>query len=117
MRFLALSGHRPNLDDCSVCRKELENIKQDKIITDSQRGGILCKNCRTGSASRMLLGKGTIKQLLWVESGALAKATRIKFSQPALKEGTEFLEEFVCYHLGKQPRSLKFLRQIRNTVE
>ena len=117
MRFLALSGHRPNLDDCNVCRKELENIKQDKIIIDSQRGGILCKNCRTGSASRMLLGKGTIKQLLWVESGALAKATRIKFSQPALKEGTEFLEEFVCYHLGKQPRSLKFLRQIRNAVE
>ena len=65
----------------------------------------------------MLLGKGTIKQLLWVESGDLAKATRIKFSPSAIEEGTEFLEEFVCYHLGKQPRSLKFLRQIRNTVE
>ncbi len=118
MRFLALSGHRPNLDGCSVCRKELENIKQDKIVIDSQRGGILCKNCRTGSTSRpLLLGKGTVKQLLWVESGDLAKANRIKFSQPALKEGTEFLEEFVCYHLGKQPRSLKFLRQIRNAVE
>ncbi|MBW2449181.1 MAG: DNA repair protein RecO [Deltaproteobacteria bacterium] len=117
MRFLALSGHRPNLNNCSVCRKELENIKQDKFVLDSQRGGIVCKNCRTGSASRALLGKGTIKQLLWVESGDLAKATRIKFSQSALKEGTEFLEEFVCYHLGKQPRSLKFLRQIRNTLE
>jgi len=117
MRFLALSGHRPNLDDCSVCRKELENIKQDKILIDSQRGGILCKDCRTGSASRMLLGKGTIKQLLWVESGDLAKATRIKFSPSAIEEGTEFLEEFVCYHLGKQPRSLKFLRQIRSTME
>jgi DNA repair protein RecO (recombination protein O) len=100
-----------------VCRRELENIKQDKIIIDSKRGGILCKNCRTGSASRILLGKGTIKQLLWVESGDLAKAIRIKFSQPALNESTEFLEEFVCYHLGKQPRSLKFLRQIRNTDE
>jgi DNA repair protein RecO (recombination protein O) len=117
MRFLALSGHRPNLANCSVCRKELENIKQDKFVLDSQRGGIVCKNCRTGSASRALLGKGTIKQLLWVDSGDLAKATRIKFSQSALKEGTEFLEEFVCYHLGKQPRSLKFLRQIRNTLE
>jgi DNA repair protein RecO (recombination protein O) len=117
MRFLALSGHRPNLNNCSVCRKELDNIKQDKIILDSQRGGVLCKNCRAGSASRTLLGKGTIKQLLWVESGDLAKATRIKFSQSAIEEGTVFLEEFVCYHLGKQPRSLKFLRQIRNTME
>jgi len=117
MRLLALSGHRPNLVVCSRCRRDLENINQDKIIIDSQRGGILCKDCRTGSASRTLIGKGAIKQLLWVESGDLAKATRIKFSQSALKEGTEFLEEFVCYHLGKQPRSLKFLRQIRNTVE
>jgi DNA repair protein RecO (recombination protein O) len=117
MRFLALSGYRPNLDECSVCRKGLENIKQDKIIIDSQRGGILCKGCRTGPGSRLMLGKGTIKQLLWVESGDLTKAVRIKFSQSALIEGTEFLEEFVCYHLGKQPRSLKFLRQIRNTME
>jgi DNA repair protein RecO (recombination protein O) len=116
MRLLAFSGHRPNLDNCSKCGRELENIKQDNIIIDPQIGGIICKDCRTGSASRTLLGKGTIKQLLWVESGDLAKATRIKFSQTALKEGTEFLEEFVCYHLGKQPRSLKFLRQIRNTV-
>ena len=116
MRFLALSGHRPNLNNCSMCRKALENIKQDKIIIDSQRGGILCKDCRTGSVSRPPLGKGTIKQLLWVESGDLAKATRIKFSQTALKEGTEFLEEFICYHLSKQPRSLKFLRQIRTAI-
>jgi hypothetical protein len=30
-----------------------------------------------------------------------------------LKEGLEFMEAFVPYHLGKEPRSLKFLRQIR----
>ena len=57
--------------------------------------------------------KGTIKQLLWLAGGNLARATRMKFSPPALKESTQFLEEFVSYHLGKQPRSLKFLRQIR----
>jgi len=117
MRLLTLSGHRPNLIDCSACGKALENIKQDHIIIDSQRGGILCQNCRTGAASRTLLGKGTIKQLLWVESGDLAKATRIKFSKSAIEQGTIFLEEFVCYHLGKQPRSLKFLRQIRKSVD
>jgi len=113
MRFLALSGHRPNLDHCGLCRTELEKIKQDKISVDLKRGGMLCDRCKSGSPSRMSLTKGTIKQLLWVESGNLAKATRIKFADPALKESTEFLEEFASYHLGKQPRSLKFLRQIR----
>ncbi|MGD9289263.1 MAG: DNA repair protein RecO [Desulfobacterales bacterium] len=114
MRLLTLAGYRPNLHRCSVCGNELEKIKQDTIAIDSKRGGIICQKCRAGSGSGTHLGKGTIKQLLWVESGDLAKAVRIKFSQTALMESTGFLEEFVCYHLGKQPRSLKFLRQIRN---
>ena len=113
MRFLTLSGHRPNLTACSLCRKELDSINQAMLILDLQRGGILCGTCSKNSASRLTLAKGTIKQLLWTASGNLAKATRVKFSSPALKESSHFLEEFVGYHLGKQPRSLKFLRQIR----
>ena len=115
MRFLSLSGHRPNFNHCSLCALELEDIKEEAIAVNLQRGGIICGKCSGGASSRKLLAKGTIKQLLWVESGQLAKATRIKFSQSALDESTNFLEEFVCYHLGKQPRSLKFLRQIRNS--
>ena len=114
MRFLNLSGHRPYLTACSLCHKELENIQQTKIILDLKGGGILCGNCSSRSASRISLARGTIKQLMWVEGGDLAKATRMKFSQAALKESTHFLEEFASYHLGKQPRSLKFLRQIRS---
>ena len=114
MRFLSLSGHRPHLAACSQCHRELENIPQAKIILDLQRGGILCGDCSSRCTSRLSLLKGTIKQLLWVEDGNLAKATRMKFSAPALQESTHFLEEFVSYHLGRQPRSLKFLRQIRD---
>jgi DNA repair protein RecO (recombination protein O) len=115
MRFLSFSGHQPNLDDCSQCRTKLENIKQDIIDIDLRRGGILCRTCITGPGTRMSLTKGTVKQLLWVESGNLAKAGRIKFTPAALMESTEFLEDFISYHLGKNPRSLKFLRQIRNS--
>jgi len=114
MRFLNLSGHRPHLSACSLCHQELENIQQAKIFLDLQRGGIVCGNCSSRSANRISLARGTIKQLLWIESGNLAKATRMKFSPSALKESTHFLEEFATYHLGKQPRSLKFLRQIRS---
>jgi len=114
MRFLNLSGHRPHLTACSLCHKELENIPQTKIVLDLKGGGILCAGCSSRSASRISLARGTIKQLLWVEGGELAKATRMKFSPGALQESTRFLEEFASYHLGKQPRSLKFLRQIRD---
>ena len=114
MRLLNISGLKPCLNRCSYCQQDLETIKEAKICVDLQKGGILCGNCSSASATRITLSKGTIKQLLWVESGRLSKASRIKFNSAALKEGTEFLEEFVPYHLGRQPRSLKFLRQVRD---
>lgn len=115
MRFLNLSGHRPNLTQCNVCALELDSINDENIAVNLQRGGIICSKCSGESASSKVLTRGTIKQLQWVQSGRLAKAARIKFSLSALAESTNFLEEFVCYHLGKQPRSLKFLRQIRQS--
>ena len=114
MRFLTLSGHHPNLTACSLCRKQLDSINQAAINIDLQRGGIVCSDCIDNSASRLALAKGTIKELLWTAGGKLDKAARIRFSSRALKESTHFLEEFVTYHLGRQPRSLKFLRQIRS---
>ena len=113
MRFLNLSGYGPHLTACSKCRKELDSISQPKIMLDLKGGGILCGACSSRSATDISLARGTIKQLLWVESGDLAKATRMKFTPAALKESTRFLEEFASFHLGKQPRSLKFLRQVR----
>jgi len=113
MRFLNLAGYRPHLAACSICHKELDSISQPKIMLDLKGGGILCGNCSSRSASRISLARGTIKQLLWVESGDLAKATRMKFTPAALTESTRFLEEFTIFHLGKQPRSLEFLRQVR----
>jgi len=113
MRLLNLSGHRPNLNQCNGCGKSLADIRHEILVVDVAGGGIICSKCSPGHAGRLKLSKGTIKQLLWVESGDLAKACRIKFSGLATREGLEFLEIFVPYHLGKQPKSLKFLRQIR----
>jgi DNA repair protein RecO (recombination protein O) len=77
------------------------------------QGGIACPGCLPATAEPHRLSKGTIKQLLWVAGGDLTRATRIKFSPRALRESQEFLESFVPYHLGRQPRSLRVLRQLR----
>jgi DNA repair protein RecO (recombination protein O) len=59
------------------------------------------------------LSKGTLKLLQWLSCSDLAQAGRVRFSPAAVAESTAFLEAFVPYHLGKTPRSLKFLREIR----
>jgi DNA repair protein RecO (recombination protein O) len=59
------------------------------------------------------MSKGTLKQLHWIESGGLLKAGRVRLSKVAIDESLRVLEAFVPYQLGKEPRSLKFLQQVR----
>jgi DNA repair protein RecO (recombination protein O) len=91
----------------------LEQIAHPKVLFDVVKGGIKCQKCSVGPLTGITFSKGTAKQLLWLETGDLTKAARMKFNASAVKESLELLEAFVPYHLGKQPRSLKFLRQLR----
>lgn len=113
MRFMRLCGFSPNLMNCSSCRAELGQVRRHKLAVDLSKGGILCDGCAAGIPRQLYLSKGTIKQLIWAESGNIAKAGRIRFTLQALKEGQLFLEDFVPFHLGKKPRSLSFLQKLR----
>ncbi len=113
LRFLTIAGLGPNLSACNTCRIDLDHMKKPIVYPDLASGGLICDDCSSVALGGISLSKGTIKQLLWVERGDLRRAVRIRFTPTALKEGLKFLEAFVPYHLGKEPRSLKFLRQIR----
>jgi DNA repair protein RecO (recombination protein O) len=104
IRFMTIAGLGPNLKQCSICQAEIEKMKESRIKFDG---------CASGDSQKIFLSKGTIKHLLWIQRGDLTRAARIKFASQALTESLKFLEAFVPYHLGKEPRSLKFLRQIR----
>ena len=113
IKFLTFSGYAPNLRHCMVCQKQTEAIKESNIRIDLKRGGIVCSQCAAGSFDQMKLQKGTVKQLQWIQRTELKKVDRIRFTTQALDEGLKFLEVFGPYHLGKKPRSLTFLEQIR----
>jgi DNA repair protein RecO (recombination protein O) len=113
MKLLHLTGHGPNLGQCGRCRKNIESIQPNQVVFDIAKGAILCDGCSPAAGGRIRLSKGTLKQLIWFESGDLKKASRIRFGIQALKEALEFLEAFVPYAMGVQLRSLKFLKQIR----
>ncbi len=115
IRFMEISGFFPNLNECCQCRKNIALEKDICIAFDLAAGGPLCSNCRqmqTGPCVR--LSKGSGRQLLWLGKEPLEKAGRLRLSEQSLKENQEFLEAFVPYHMGITPRSLKFLRQMRN---
>jgi DNA repair protein RecO (recombination protein O) len=113
MRFLTLSGYAPDLSGCSNCRVPLEKIQEASIRFDLKRGGLLCSRCASGAQAKLSLHKGTIKQLQWIKRRELKTADRLRLTPQAITEGQNLLEAFGPYHLGKVPKSLSFLQQIR----
>jgi DNA repair protein RecO (recombination protein O) len=112
MRFMALSGLSPNLTCCSICQTQIAEIKSERVVFDLKKGRVACESCMPGS-SHIYLSKGTVRQLQWIGDGDLKRAVRIRFAIQTLRESLSFLEVFVPYHIGREPKSLKFLRQIR----
>jgi len=113
IRFMTLSGLAPNLSKCSRCGLDFEKVASREIYFSLSGGGIVCGGCGSFAGRRVALSRGTVKQLAWIQQRDLEKASRLQFSEPSITEGLAFCEAFVPYHLGKEPKSLKFLRQVR----
>jgi DNA repair protein RecO (recombination protein O) len=113
IRFMALSGLAPNLSRCSRCGLEVARVASHELYFSMTGGGIVCGACGAGRGGRMPLSRGTAKQLVWIQQRDLEKALRLQFSEQALAEGQALCEAFAPYHLGKEPKSLKFLKQMR----
>ena len=117
MRFLDIAGICPNLHYCCVCKRELDNPGHPVSGFDLPRGGVRCHDCGEQDENHVCLSRGTIKQLQWLAQGDLQRVGRLRFSAQAIQEAQQFLETFVPFHLGKEPRSLKFLRRIRPSAD
>ncbi|MCP3874963.1 MAG: DNA repair protein RecO [Desulfobacteraceae bacterium] len=114
IRFMSLSGFSPNIENCDQCKTSLDLIKQKKVIFDFQEGRIICQNCiKKRSKHGMTVSKGTLKQLFWINNTDISRADRIKFSRFAITEGQLLLEAFIPFHIGREFKSLQFLRRLR----
>ena len=113
MKFLEIAGLSPSLQECASCKISFEAIQDIRLPFDIPRGAVVCPRCLTRTESTQMLSKGTAKLLLWLQNNDLKTAERVRYSPAAISEGLQFLETFISYYLGKEPRSLNFLRKIR----
>lgn len=113
IRFLFLSGLSPELSRCGKCMKDIDTLRDRKFGFEPDKGRLICSGCKKGGDYGLILSKGTIKKILWVQDEVLENVARVRFSHSSLLEAQRVLETFLPYHLGREPRSLKFLRGIR----
>lgn len=112
VRFMAISGFRPSFDHCNICRTPIERFERSSVAFDIRRGGVLCEKCAPQESGPLCFSKGTVKLLRWVLNEPLEKLNRLRFSRQAIEESLRLLESFIPYHLGKETKSLKFLKQL-----
>ncbi|MFH2091193.1 MAG: DNA repair protein RecO [Pseudomonadota bacterium] len=118
IRFMDLSGFSPNFETCHHCGIRIDDIQTQTMGFDFKEGCLVCQKCnKKKSRYGMTISKGTLKQLFWIKISDITRADRIKFSNYAIKEGEALLEAFIPFHIGREFKSLKFLRQIRQENE
>lgn len=114
IRFMSISGFSPGIEQCDICKTSLDNIEQKNVRFDFKEGRIICQNCiKDRSKYGYTVSKGTLKQLFWINNNDISRADRIRFSSFAIKEGEKLLEAFIPFHIGRDFKSLAFLRRIR----
>ena len=113
LRFMVINGFRPSLEHCSTCRRPLEKFEGVSVAFDARQGGVLCPKCHAQKRGCLYLSKGTIKHLRWVLNAPSEKCHRLRFSRQARQESLDMLEAFVPCHLGKETKSLKFLKALK----
>ncbi len=114
IRFMTMSGFAPNLSCCGRCETPLDEINQQKVAFDFAEGKFLCDRCGKNSIRHgIMVSKGTLKQLLWMNNSDIKRVERIRLSPCSIKEGEQLLEAFVPCHIGRDLKSLMFLRRIR----
>jgi len=127
IRFMSLSGFAPNLEACDSCGTGLDRIQGNRLWFDFKEGRIICPQCTSTSQNSgvpqgfekrrpvtgMMVSKGTLKQLAWINTNDMNRADRIRFSPNAIKEGEILLESFIPFHIGRSFKSLRFLKRMR----
>ncbi len=116
IRFMSLSGFTPNIEYCDTCKTPLDEIEQNKVRFDFSEGCLICPNCNKNKSKPkygMTISKGTLKQLFWINNSDIERAERIKFSNFAIQEGENLLESFIQFHIGREFKSIRFLKQLR----
>jgi len=105
LKMLSLSGFKPHLDACIVCKKELHNAANFSVFL----GGLICPTCKGKDRNSNSVLKGTINSLIFLEKSPWQKSLNLSLSKQIKSELKSILHNFLTFHLDKNLKSYRFL--------
>jgi DNA repair protein RecO (recombination protein O) len=94
VKLLGCLGWAPQLDRCAICGET-----PNQCWFSLEKGGLLCKRCRSGDPSGEIpVERGVVRGLYMALQMPLAKVRRLKLSPEVLAAGKGLVEDFVAHH-------------------
>lgn len=113
LKFLAISGFKPQLNRCIVCG--LQSHNNGKFYFSIIRGGYVCNQCKIAEKAGLLISQNTLQYLSRLENSKIDRIIEIDNSEPVIKESGQILTKFMEYHVDGlvHLNSMEFLKQLK----
>ena len=86
---------------------------QEDHVFSSERGGLVCPDCRAGGSDVLLpASEGAIKLLRFLHAAKWETAERLKISDEVSRQASRILRAHMRYVLDHSIRSIAFLDEV-----
>lgn len=110
MRLLDHLGFRPQLLECTNCRRE---IKAEDQFFSFSAGGVICPRCGQGLRNLHDISVEALKYLRHFQRSSYAEATRARASLDVQQEVETLMQGYFTYLLERELNTPGFLKKIR----
>jgi DNA repair protein RecO (recombination protein O) len=114
VRLLELAGFRPELQNCSNCRKTIEPEAQ---YFSFEQGGVLCPDCGRTHREAHSITMAALKLLRHLQRSSYEDARRAKFNAATHGEVEKLMNQYLTYLLERSLNTPRFLRRVRRAVD
>ncbi|MCX5697536.1 MAG: DNA repair protein RecO [Candidatus Omnitrophica bacterium] len=110
IKLLTLSGFQPHFESCVSCGTK---ITQEAKFSLSQ-GGLLCSGCFPKDTHARTIFRGTIASILHIQKNDMRTNLNLGLNPEIKKELSQILHAFFSFHLEKDFRAERVLKQLRS---
>jgi DNA repair protein RecO (recombination protein O) len=110
--LLAETGFRPQLYRCVTCNQDLQPVLNAFSVA---AGGVVCRGCVPAGSGLPPISVNAVKVLRLMLRGEYPAVARLLFTADLGEELESILRLAIYRQLEREPRSLTFLREMRNS--
>lgn len=115
LKLMDISGYRPNIVRCAICRKPREEYVRFSI----DMGGVICSNCSNDENEKKAgevfkISQGTTEAIKFLLNIEISRLNTKKIDNTIFNEIDRITRSFIQSHLDKRFKSLDFLDSMKD---